>query len=173
MNETMLQKKLDRIREVIESQHLVCVSYLRDGASEVDLADVDAFIGAPLPPSLRAFLRQHDGLHVSGWSHGEGEPVQLLSAQYSFTVCGTGEIKKFTLGLRRYIDGIDLETIGEDAGIPNLRQRVERCINIAILYDFSQRICYSLDAPLEYGEFELFEADVDECMNWLLDCKGF
>lgn len=107
-------------------------------------------------------------MSLNAWALTTDVPPRLGYIKCALNVSGTSDIQHSTDNLREYLSGIDVEAIGADAGISDLRTLVNRCINIATLNDQSQRVCFTIDEPRANGEYALFEADVDECMNWLL-----
>ena len=168
MDEAVLQGKLDQVRAVVEGQDLVYKAQVRKGATEAELLALEAFIGNALPLSLRTFLRLRNGMFLSAWALTTDHPPRFGYMKYALSVGGTIEMRRGTEDIRGYLEGIDIEAIGAEAGIGDLREQLQRCIEVATLNDHTQRVCFSLDQPRENAEYALFEAEVGPCMTWFV-----
>jgi len=152
MTSNELDSFIARLDNLAKKHDCVLVADLGPRASAQEINDVEEYIGAKLPASLRTFLEMHNGILLEIHERSSREAYGEGSSPYrSLIVHGTKEIITLTDDFRGFLN-VESE---------RLRFQTHRCFEFANISGVLRRLLFFIDAPLPGGEYSIFDADLD------------
>lgn len=94
MNEAVLKNHLSLAEQTAQAQGYVLRRILHEPAEDLEIAWAETQLGRPLPPSLRSFLKVHDGFELAIVDEGPGPDIIM----HRIRILGAAEIVRYRNG---------------------------------------------------------------------------